>query len=227
MIVKVRVERQPIPDFPSLRCATREGGWSARGSLQPRLTRDSDGHGNGDPGSASGQRNPRIGWVQRMGRIGIGTRGVTDLVLAYLAFDIARHGNAPTQATSTGALEEVGHRSGGSVFLTLLAVGLGSYAIWRLRLAVISREGTLRRLGSLVIAVIYVGLFARALELAAGRSTNGGAATNPGPLVVKVMGWPAGRQIVQLGGRFSSSAGWDWRCGASSIAIRPPWTWGK
>ena len=143
---------------------------------------------------------PRFGWMQIVGRIGIGTRGVIYLILAYLAFDIARHGNAPTQATSTGALEEVGHRSGGSALLILLAVGLGSYAIWRLLEAMIGRQGILKRIGSLVIAVIYCGLFARALELAAGHSTNGGAAANPGPVVEKVMGWPAGKQIVELGG---------------------------
>jgi hypothetical protein len=71
-------------------------------------------------------------WVRTFGRIGIASRGVIYVVLAYLAFDIARHGSAPAQAPSTGALEEVGHRTGGSALLILLAVGLGSYAMWRL-----------------------------------------------------------------------------------------------
>ena len=142
----------------------------------------------------------RRGWVLTLGRLGIGARGVIYLILAYLALDIARHGNAPTQATSTGALEEVRRRSGGSELLVLLAVGLGSYAIWRLLNAMISRPGALKRLGSLAIAVIYFGLLARALELAAGHSANGGAAANPEPLVVKVMGWPAGREIVGICG---------------------------
>ncbi len=147
------------------------------------------------------------GWLQTMGRIGIGSRGVIYLILAYLAFDIARHGNAPAQATSTGALEEVGHRSGGSALLTILAVGLASYAVWRLVNAVMSREGPLKRVGSLAIAVIYFGLLARAIELAAGHSTGGGASANPEPLVVKVLGWPAGKEIVGVGGAALIGAG--------------------
>jgi hypothetical protein len=109
-------------------------------------------------------------WLRTFGRIGIASRGVIYLVLAYLAFDIARHGSAPARATSTGAPEEVGHRTGGSALLILLAVGLGSYAVWRLINALVSREGTLKHLGSVAIAVIYFGLLARAIQLAAGHA---------------------------------------------------------
>ncbi len=135
-----------------------------------------------------------------MGRIGIASRGVIYLILAYLALDIARHGSAPAQANSTGALEEVGSRSGGSALLVLLAVGLGSYAIWRLLNAALTRGNSLKRLGSLAISIIYFGLLVRTLELAAGASTSGGASANPEPLVVKVLGWPLGKEIVGVGG---------------------------
>ena len=149
----------------------------------------------------------RHGWVQAMGRIGIGSRGVIYFILAYLAFDIARHGRAPAQATSTGALEEVGHRSGGSALLVVLAVGLGCYAIWRLFDAAVGNEGAVKRLGSLAIAIIYCGLLARAIELAAGHQASGGTSANPQPLVVKVLGWPAGREIVGVGGAAFVGAG--------------------
>jgi hypothetical protein len=139
-------------------------------------------------------------WVRTVGRIGIGSRGLIYLILAYLAFDIARHGRAPAQANSTGALEEVGHRSGGSTLLVLLALGFGSYATWRLFNATLSREGILTRLGSVAIAIIYFGLLARAIELATGHKTSGGASANPQPLVVKAFGWPAGNEIVGTGG---------------------------
>jgi hypothetical protein len=140
------------------------------------------------------------GWIKKIGRIGISARGVIYLILAYLAFDIARHGNAPTQATSTGALEELGHRSGGPALLLLLAVGLGAYAIWRLFDAATNKDGAIKRLASLAIAVIYFGLLAKSIELAMGHKANGGASSNPQPLVAKVLGWPAGRVIVGVGG---------------------------
>ena len=84
--------------------------------------------------------------------------------------------------------------------VVVLADGLGSYAVWRLLDAAMSREGIWKRLGSLAIAVIYFGLLARAIELAAGHRTNGGASANPEPFVVKVLRWPAGKEIVGAGG---------------------------
>jgi hypothetical protein len=71
---------------------------------------------------------PRQGesaWLRTVGRIGIASRGVIYLLLAYLAFDIARHGSAPVQTSSTGALQELEARTGGKVLLVILAIGLG------------------------------------------------------------------------------------------------------
>ncbi len=147
------------------------------------------------------------GWVRTVGRAGLSARGVIYLILAYLALDIARHGSAPAQADSTGALEEVGHRTGGSALLVLLAVGLGAYAIWRIFNAAVSREGMLKRLGSVAIAVIYFGLLVRAVELATGHQASGGASANPQPLVAKVMGWHGGQGIVGAGGAVLVIAG--------------------
>ena len=58
----------------------------------------------------------------------------------------------------------------------------------------------MKRLGSVAIAIIYFGLLARAIELAAGHKASGGASANPQPLVVKALGWPAGKEIVGAGG---------------------------
>ena len=45
-------------------------------------------------------------WVHAIARVGIASRGIIYLLSAYLAFDIARHGSAPTETSSTGALQE-------------------------------------------------------------------------------------------------------------------------
>ncbi len=155
--------------------------------------------------TTTAQRHPTTAtrsrtWVRTLGRTGIASRGVIYVILAYLAFDIARHGTAPAQTTSTGALEEVGRREGGSDLLILLAVGLGSYAVWRLVDAVASSEGLLKRLGSVAIAVVYFGLLVRAIQLAVGHQANAGASANPQPMVAKVLGWPGGKEIVGVGG---------------------------
>jgi hypothetical protein len=139
-------------------------------------------------------------WLRTAARLGIGARGVIYVVFAYLAFDIARHGSAPAQADSTGALAEVGHRSGGPALLVVLAVGLACYAGWRLIDAVSGNGGVFRRLGSLGIAVVYIGLMVRAVQLAAGRATGGNASTNPAPTVARVMSWSGGTEVVGVVG---------------------------
>jgi hypothetical protein len=140
-------------------------------------------------------------------RLGIGARGVIYVVFAYLAFDVARHGSAPAQADSTGALAEVGRRAGGTPILVVLAVGLACYAGWRLFDGLSGGHAVLRRLGSIAIAVIYIGLLVRALELAAGHPTSGGASANPTPDVSRVLRWNHGAEIVGAAGAVLVIAG--------------------
>ena len=139
-------------------------------------------------------------WLRTAARLGLGARGVIYVVFAYLAFDIARHGSAPAQADSTGALAEVDHRAGGPILLVVLAVGLACYAAWRLMDAASRGQQATRRLGSLGIAIVYVGLLVRAVQLASGHATSGGASANPTPTVVRVMRWPGGTEIVGVFG---------------------------
>ncbi len=140
------------------------------------------------------------GGIRTAARVGIGARGVIYLVFAYLAFDIAWHGSAPAQADSTGALAEVGRRSGGPVLLAVLAVGLAGYGVWRLVEASAHDQKAVHRVGSLGIAFVYIGLMVRAVQLAAGHVTSGGASADPAPTVVRVMGWPGGTEMVGIVG---------------------------
>lgn len=160
-----------------------------------------------EPRTARVAGHGESGWVRAVGRIGIASRGVIYLLLAYLAFDIARHGSAPTQTSSTGALQELEARTGGKLLLVVLAIGLGCYAAWRLFDAVTGTNGALRRLASLAVAIIYGILCARAVELIAGHSTNGGASSNPQPWVAKVMGWSGGTVAVEVAGAVLVGAG--------------------
>ncbi len=155
----------------------------------------------------AGTRSERAGakqaappWVHVVGRIGIASRGVIYLLLGYLAFDIARHGSAPTQTNSTGALEELDARTGGKLLLVVLAVGLGCYALWRLFDAVTGASGVLRRASSFAVAIIYGILCVRAVDLVAGHPASGDASSNPEPWVAKSMGWSGGSTAIVVAG---------------------------
>jgi uncharacterized membrane protein YidH (DUF202 family) len=146
-------------------------------------------------------------WVRTAGRIGIASRGVTYLLLAYLAFDVARHGRAPTQTSSTGALEELGGRPGGTGLLVVLAAGIGCYAAWRVFDAAVGTEVAAKRIASLAVGVIYVVLCVRAVTLVGGHSPSGGASSNPQPWVATVMHWSGGTVIVEMAGAVLAGAG--------------------
>jgi uncharacterized membrane protein YidH (DUF202 family) len=146
-------------------------------------------------------------WVHAIARVGIASRGVIYLLLAYLAFDIARNGSAPTQTSSTGALQEVRGRPGGAALIVALALGLACYGLWRLLDALTQKRGATKRVSSFVIAVLYFGLCAQAVRLISGRASNNGPSSNPVPLVANVLRWSGGPAIVEVIGVVLVGAG--------------------
>lgn len=140
-------------------------------------------------------------------RVGIASRGIIYLLLAYLAFDIARHGSAPTQTSSTGALQEVKTRPAGSALLVLLAIGLGCYGLWRILNAIGQRRDGVVWLGSVAIGVLYFWLCVQAARLISGQSAGTGSAGNPVPIVAKVLRWSGGAAMVEVAGVIVMSVG--------------------
>jgi hypothetical protein len=160
------------------------------------------------PTGILGQNGER-GWVRTVGRIGIASRGAIYLLLSYLAFDIARHGSAPTQTSSTGALQELESRPGGKLLVVVLAVGLGCYAGFRFLEGVTGagRGGAIGRTSSFGVGIVYALLCVRAVQLVAGHPTDGGAANNPEPWVAHIMGWPGGVAAIYVLGAVLLGAG--------------------
>jgi len=142
-----------------------------------------------------------------LGGIGIASRGIIYLLLAYLAFDIARHGSAPVQTNSTGALQELETRTGGKLLLVFLAVGFACYAGWRLFNTISGQSGAVRRISSFAVAIIYGILCIRAVVLLDGHATSGGVSSNPEPWVATIMRWPAGSVVVEAAGAVLVAAG--------------------
>ena len=134
-------------------------------------------------------------------RAGFVARALIYGIIGVLAFEVAvGHGGKITN--QQGALRTVEQHSFGHVLLTLLAVGLGGYAIWRLFRAVLGRgpEGAdrgIERLGALGSGIVYAVLCAVAVQILTGPDTSGGGAKKTAG---DVFSWPAGRWVVGLAG---------------------------
>jgi uncharacterized protein DUF1206 len=136
-----------------------------------------------------------------LSRAGFVARGLIYAIVGVLAFDLAL-GRGGKITNQQGALRTVEHHSFGHLLLAVLAVGLGSYSLWRLFRAALGHgpEGAdrgLDRLGALGSGITYAVICAIAVQILMGSSGNSGKAhktTND------VFGWPAGRWLVGIAG---------------------------
>jgi uncharacterized protein DUF1206 len=118
-----------------------------------------------------------------------------------LAFEVAI-GVGGKITNQQGAFRTVEQHSFGHFLLTLLAIGLGGYALWRLFRAALGHgpEGAdsgLDRLGALGSGIAYALMCAIAVQILTGPATSGGGAKKTAS---DVFSWPAGRWLVGLFG---------------------------
>jgi hypothetical protein len=137
---------------------------------------------------------------------------VVYLILAVLVVEIAVRGRPSDQADSQGAFRAVDHRSIGPVLLTVLGVGLLSYAAWRVveALSDPSRPdagGLATRIGRAAIAAVYVALSVEVFELVAGVPSQGGPSEHPASLAATVLRWPFGPGLLGVLGLALGAAG--------------------
>ena len=112
-----------------------------------------------------------------LSRAGFVARGAVYLIIGVLAFDLAT-GNGGKITNQQGAMKTVEHQPFGHFLLALLAVGLGSYAVWRLFRAALGHgpEGAdrgIERLGALGSGLVYAALCAVAVKLLTSSSSSG------------------------------------------------------
>jgi hypothetical protein len=122
-------------------------------------------------------------------------------IVGILAFKLAL-GVGGKLVNQEGAFHTVAHQPFGSVLLTLLAIGLAAYALWRLVRAAIGHgpEGAdsgADRLVALASGLVYAGLCVLAIRVLMGSS---GSASSPSKTTGGVLGWPAGTWIVGIAG---------------------------
>ena len=136
-----------------------------------------------------------------LARAGFVARGIVYGIIGVLALDVAvGHGGKLTN--QQGALRAVEEQRFGNVLLTLLAIGLGGYSLWRLFRAILGHgpEGAdrgLDRLGALGSGIVYAVMCMIAIQLLVGSSGVTGSAEKTAS---GAFSWPGGRWLVGIAG---------------------------
>ena len=141
-------------------------------------------------------------WLDRAVRLGLVAYGVVNLLIAWLALQLAL-GDSSGKASSTGAMHELSQQPLGGVLIWVVTVGMFLLVGWRLVEAAAGHrdedgsDRVRKRLVSLGKAVMYavVGYSALKVALNADSRSGGGSDTT-----ATIMGWPGGQWIVALVG---------------------------
>jgi len=138
-----------------------------------------------------------------LSRAGFVARALVYAIIGILALKLALgHGGKVTD--QQGALKTVASQPFGEFLLTLVAIGLGGYSLWRLVRAAIGHgpEGSdsgFDRISALASGIAYGAMCAIAIEILLGAG-GGGNAGSPKKAAAGILGWPAGAWIVGLAG---------------------------
>ncbi|MGA8636170.1 MAG: DUF1206 domain-containing protein [Candidatus Dormiibacterota bacterium] len=150
---------------------------------------------------AHAARNGRA--VEVMARLGLAARGVTYLIIALIAAQIAVGGTSQS-ADQHGALEEVASKPFGGALLIALAVGFAAYACWRFSAAAFGGHDTsagseakewAQRLGAFAMGLVYAALCVSTILVLMGRSTSSSTQQQQG-VTARLLALPFGRPLV-------------------------------
>ena len=138
-------------------------------------------------------------WLSRTGFV---ARALVYGIIGILALKVA-FGHGGKLTSQQGALHTVAQQPFGKVLLTLVAIGLGGYSLWRLARAAIGHgpEGSdtsFERVAALASGLAYGALCVLAIAILLGGG--GGSASTPKKSAAGVFGWPAGTWIVGIVG---------------------------
>src|SRR5712671_5354080 len=140
---------------------------------------------------------------EMLSRAGFVARALIYGIIGILALKLALgHGGKVTN--QQGALHTVAHQPFGKVLLTLVAIGLGGYSLWRFVRAAIGHgpEGSdsgFERLAALASGTAYGAMCAIAVTILLGAG-GGGSSGSPKKAAAGIFSWPAGTWIVGIAG---------------------------
>ena len=137
-------------------------------------------------------------------RVGLACYGVTHLLIAWLALQIAFGGGGGEQANQKGAFQQLTDNTFGKILLWIIVVGFVAVGLWRLGQAiwgyryVSDKKKQLRKRGTSAFkAVVFFTLAVLAVRTAIG---SGGGGNGQQQATAGVLGLPGGQWIVGLVG---------------------------
>jgi hypothetical protein len=146
-------------------------------------------------------------WIERLARYGYAAKGVVYVIIgavaAFGAFQVGDDG--PTD--SRGALTQIVRQPFGRIMLIVVAVGLASYALWRIVQAFRDTEnkgtswkGLAVRTGYGCIGIVYAGLSYSAVQLILGYGAGKNSDEQSRAWTATFFALPLGRLFVGLAG---------------------------
>jgi len=137
-----------------------------------------------------------------LSRAGFAARGAIYAIIGILAVKLAL-GSGGKTTDQSGALKTIAHQPFGGVLLTLVAIGLGGYALWRFMHTLLGQgpersDSGFERLAAFGSGIAYSIMCAIAVKilLGSGGETSGHTSKAAGG----VLGWPGGPWIVGVAG---------------------------
>jgi fumarate reductase subunit D len=151
----------------------------------------------------SGDKVARSRGFEWLARAGFVVRGLIYAIIGILAIKLAL-GAGGTTTNQQGALKTIAQQPFGKVFLVLVAIGLGGYALWRLLRALLGHgpedtDSGFERVAAVGSGIVYAGLCAIAVEILLGSGSSGGSG-NASKRTAGVFGWPGGSWLVGVAG---------------------------
>lgn len=149
-------------------------------------------------------------WVEGAGRLGLVAKGVSFVLVAILAIQVAV-GAGGKPADRQGAIDAVADHPLGWFPMLLLAVGFGGYAVWRFAQAFLDRDregsdpvGLAKRASDLAKGLLYTGLAILSVTLVAGSDSGGSEEDTATSWILDL---PLGRLLVGAAGLAVVGAG--------------------
>lgn len=146
-------------------------------------------------------------WVERLARFGMAAKGVVYAVVGVLAARVA-FGTGGRTTDTQGALVTIINQPFGQILLSLIAIGLVGYVLWRFVQAFFDPEnkgsdagGIAKRGGDSINGLIYGGLALTAIKMLLG-SANQSNQNSPQDWTARILAQPFGDWLVGVGGAF-------------------------